>query len=820
MEPSPRPLARRRPDLAVAPGDLRLTCDASAFAFSSTAEVEPVQETIGQERAVEALELGLALRSPGYDVYVSGRPGTGRTSTVTGLLQRLAPTLPRPPDRAFVHRLDDPDRPRLLSLPAGGGRVLARQMDELRNALRARVPRLVEDPELDRRREAIRRRYAREEDERMAALAAELQADGFTLVHVAVAGGLMVPEVAPVRDGRPVPLDELAGELPPERLADMRARLEAHEQRVREHLHEHRRRERSFERELRDMVREAASALVDDELVGAGGDAPPAAVAEFVDDVRRDAVAAVVEVAGPGPGTFEGFLRRIERYRVNLLVDRSGLEGAPVVQESYPTRQNLAGSIERVQDGPPFAWRADATTIRGGSLLRADGGFLVVQATDLLGEPGAWDVLKRTIKNGRLELGGSESGLLGLPRSLQPDPVPVDVKLVLVGERWVHDLLYAADPDFRKLVGVRADFSEDVPMSPEVAARYAEVISAVCRTEDLPPVDADGVAALVEDGITRAGRRNRISAEFARMANLLREAAFLARRRDAAGVGREDVEEALRRREFREGAIPERLQELLEEGVLLVATSGREVGQVNGLSVYDLGYHSFGKPTRITASAAPGRAGIINIEREARLSGGIYDKGVLTIGGFLRRRYADLGPLSLTASLTFEQSYAGVDGDSASIAEVVALVSELSGMPVDQAVALTGSINQHGEVQPVGGVNEKLRAFHALCRSTGLDGTHGTVLPTQNVDDLMLPRAMVEDVAAGRFHVFAVRRVEDALEIALDAPIAAIDEAVRARLEEYAVSLARRGGEEAEPTGAGLGAGATELPPAAESGSP
>ena len=430
----------------------------------------------------------------------------------------------------------------------------------------------------------------------------------------------------------------------------------------------------------------------------------------------------------------------------------------------------------------------------------------MVQALDLLEEPGAWDVLKRTLKNQLLELGGAGAGLLGVPRTLRPDSVPVDVKVVLVGERWVHDLLYAADPDFRKLFGVRADFSADMPRRAEAVDRYAEVVASVCREESLPPVEAEGVAALVEQGVAAAGRRNRISAEFARMANLLREAAFLAERRGADRVGREDVEDALRRREFREGAIPERLEELLEEGVLLVTTSGREVGQVNGLSVYDLGYHTFGKPTRITASAAPGRAGIINIEREARLSGGVYDKGVLTIGGFLRRRYADLGPLSLTASLTFEQSYTGVDGDSASIAEVVALISELSGLPVDQAVALTGSINQHGEVQPVGGVNDKVRAFHALCSSAGLDGSHGTVVPVQNVEDLMLPRSLVADVAAGRFHVRAVRRVEDALEIALDAPIDAIDGAVRARLREFSEALARSRAGETEPVGADLSA--------------
>ena len=809
MSREPRPHGARRPDLAVAVGDLRLTWDAARFPFASTAELAPLEETIGQERGVEALEMGLELRSPGYHVYVAGPVGTCRTTTVTTMLERLAPRMPTPPDRAFVHRLDDLDRPRLLTLPAGTGRALAREMDELRAALRTRVPVLAEDPELDRRREAIRVRYARRDEEAMAALSATMRADGFALVPVAAGGGLIVPEVAPLRDGQPVPFEQVAQDMPPAELEALRARLEGHQQRVRDHLREHRRDERAFEAELRELVRDAAVALVEEELAGVAGAPPGEGLAEFLEDVRRDAAEAVVGAVGPGPGTLEGFLRRIDRYRVNLLVDRDGATGASVRHEGFPTRQNLAGSVERVQDGP-LAWRADATTIRGGSLLEADGGFLVLQALDLLGEPGAWDVLKRTLKNGELDLGGAGYGVFGFPRSLRPDPVPVDVKVVIVGERWVYDLLHAADPDFRKLFGVRADFAADMPLRDDAAARYGEVVATLCHAEGLPPVTAEGVGALVEEGVAAAGRRNRVSAELGRTADLLREAAFVARRRGAGAVAREDVAEAVRPRPApaRGGAPPRRARRAAGGG--MVSTSGRAVGQVNGLSVYDLGYQAFGKPTRITASAAPGRAGIINIEREARLSGGVYDKGVLTIGGFLRRRYADLGPLSLTASLSFEQSYAGVDGDSASIAEVVALASELSGLPVDQALAITGSINQHGEVQPVGGVNEKVRAFHELCSDAGLDGSHGVILPAQNVEDLMLPRALVGDVAEGRFTVLAVRRVEEALEAALDARVEDIDAAVRSRLAEFAEALAARGDEESEPTGAALESGGDE----------
>lgn len=791
--PAPlRPLAERRPDLLLAAGDCRLVIGDGDVTVPSSAEVPPAEGPVGQDRAVSSLELGLRLRSPGYHVFVSGPAGTGRRSAVRAMMDRLAANLPVPPDLAYVHRFGDPDRPRLLRLPPGGGRRLAERVDALRTALATRAPTLAEDPELDRRREALQERYATAEDALMDALRTELGADGFALVPVAMGPGMVVPEVAPLHDGKPVPLEELRETLDAAAFADTERRMAVHAAKVRDHLRGARARQRRFVREIQELVRDAGTALVEDELRAIAGDAEGEEVEAFLRDVRADAVDALVELVGPGPGTPEMFARRVDRYRVNVVADRSQLTGAPVVDEGFPTAQNIVGMVERVQDGP-LSWRADATTIRGGSLVRADGGFLLLQAADLLQEPGAWPQLKRALKAGVLEPGSAGSGMWGFPRALEPDPVPIDVKVVLVGERWAYDLLGAADPDFLRLFSVRADFSPDMPRDDGAARRYAEVVAGICRDEGLPHADPGALGALMEEGVRIAGRRTRVSAEFSRIADLLREACLIARDRGGDLVAREDVEEALRRREYRRGEIPERIGDALREGLLMVATAGAARGRVNGLSVLDLGYEAFGKPTRITASVAPGSAGVISIEREAQLSGGVYDKGVLTIGGYLRRRYADIGPLSLTASLAFEQSYSGVDGDSASIAEVVALMSELSGLPVDQAIAITGSINQHGEAQPVGGVNEKITSFHALCRDRGLDGTHGVVLPASNIQDLMLPPGIVDDVAAGRFRVLAVTTVEDALEIALATPIDAIDAAARATLEDFAAALDRTG---------------------------
>ena len=805
MPPMLPPLAERRPDLAVAAADLRLTVGAESFAFATTAELDPPAEILGQKRAVEALELGLEMRSPGSHVFAAGYPGTGRGTAIAGLLARIAPTLPVPPDRVFVTRFSAPDRPRLLTLPPGAGAVLAREMDELRRNLPQRLPLLLEDRELSRQRDALGKRYGAEEELEVAGLRARAEADGFGLVQID-AGQLSHPEIVPVKDGQPVPLESLRASLSPEEFAAKGARLEALGDELRDLGRASRDRQRRFAADLRELVAAAARSLAEEEIGDIGRHVPDLALGPYLAELRDDIVAAVVELADSGPDAMEHLGRRLERYRVNVVADRTGLTGAPVVTERFPGRQNLTGSIDRIQDGP-MSFRADATTIRGGALLAADGGFLVVHAVEVLEVPGAWVALKRTLETGLLDIGAAAAGLLGMPRPLEPDQVPIDVKVVMVGERQHYDALWHGDPDFRALFGIRADFSSDMPMGSEALSRYASVVAGACEREHLPPADAAAIGLLVEDGVARAGRRNRVSTSFGDTLSLVREAAHGA----GETIGRDDVERALAARRRREGLMEERMQLMLEEGMVMVSSGGAAVGRVNGLSVYDLGYHAFGKPTRITASAAPGQVGIINVEREAKLSGNIYDKGVLIIAGFLRRRYADLGPLTLTASLAFEQSYAGVDGDSASIAEVVALLSELSGLPADGGLAITGSINQHGDVQPVGGVDHKITGFHALCAARGLDGSQGIVMPHQNVLDLMLPQEIVDDVTAGRFHVYAVEHVTDALEIALGSPMATIDERVRARLASFADALRGTAGDR-PPSGATVTPPSMQLP--------
>jgi predicted ATP-dependent protease len=777
-------LAERRRDLQVSPEELRNDCPAAAV---GAVVAEPLQIAAAvQPRALAALELGLVLRTPGYHVFVSGPEGTGRSTTVSALLERIARDLPAPRDQAYVHRFDDPDRPQLLTLPAGRARMLATALDEVREELRTRIPALLENRELEQRREAVSQRYARENDEDFMRLREGLTELGMGLVQVAIGPGLLMPEVAPLRGSEPIPPDEFEASLPEAERGPFRRRLQEAQHRVREHARATRERQRAFAREVRALVADAAEALVAEELRPLRADFADPEVSAFLAAVERDAIETAVALGETQSA--EMLMFRLSRYCVNVVADRSDLAGAPVLVEDYPTHRNLVGAVERVAGAGPFAWTADASTIRAGSLIRADGGFLVVRAADVLAEPGAWDALRRVALSGGLELGSASIGMLGLPRSLEPDPIPLDVKLVLIGDQRVHDLLYALDPEFRKLFGVRAEFGADAPRDAETIGSYASVVATACERDGLPPADADAVAALVDEGAVLAGRADRLTVRFSEIVGLLREAAHWTRRRGGERIERRDVEDAVTHRRERDGAPEQRLRELLLDGTLLIATSGSSIGQVNGLSVYDLGYTTFGKPTRITASASPGRAGIVNVEREARLSGGVYDKGVMIIGGYLRRLHADCGPLALTASLTFEQSYAGVDGDSASIAEVVALVSELAGMPVDNRVAITGSINQHGQVQPVGGVNDKVRAWHALCSARGGDD-HAVIIPAANVRDLMLDRELCEHVRAERFRVFGVHHVDDAIEIALGLPRAQIHAAVRTRLRLFADSL-------------------------------
>jgi lon-related putative ATP-dependent protease len=800
------------------PEALRWSCDGSQLPGEDTRSVPPVEGTIGQDRALKALKVGLELHAPGYNVFVSGATGTGRTTTVKRILKALAPTRPVPKDRAFVFNFEDSECPTFLRLPAGRARELARAMTEFSLLLNQHLPRLFEDKDFTEKRDDIMSNHGGFERGLLTALSEKVQEEGFAVVQVQV-GPFQRPEIAPVHEGKPVPIDSIRaameqGAVPEEVGKELLAKYEAFSDELLDILTQIRENSRTMASEIQGLARQIAHVLIDGHLTDLRRRFPGEdKIQAFVDAVEKDILEEIIVPPNPAEATADNAAWRehigshVARYTVNVLLDNSRLSGCPVVTENYPTFTNLFGAIERIPIGPGI-WGSDHRHVKAGSLLKADGGYLILSARDVLAEPAVWHFLKQALRSRRLEIQAPPSPLMS-PAMLKPEPIKIDVKIVMIGEPGLYDALFAADPDFRKIFKVKADFDASMKRGKDSLHHFISVVAKICKEDSLLPLDGGALGVCAEMAVRDAGRRNRISVRFNEVADVVREAHFWATEDGSEVVTAEHVRKSIEERADRYGLMEERLQSMMEQDVLMIATDGSRVGQVNGLSVYQIGYHSFGKPTRITAATSSGGVGIINVEREARLSGGIYDKGVLIISGWMRRMFAQDRPMSLTASLCFEQSYSGVDGDSASVAEICALLSELSELPLDNSFAVTGSINQHGEVQPVGGVNEKIEGYFDLCQSVGLTGRQGCIIPGRNVMDLMLRPDIQTAVAEGKFHVHAVGRAEEALEILTGVTPGERDEdgtfaegtiyaAVEAKLDHYA-ARAEDGSSEMSP---------------------
>jgi len=769
--------------------------------FETTDDISLATETIGQRRAVSALELGLEIESSGYNIFVTGPVGTGRTTTVLKLLERVKDGRRRAEDKCYVNNFRDPDRPRLLRLPAGKGRRFRRDLDEFIVQLVQSVAQAFESEGYQRRRQDIVDGFK----ERGAAKAREFEkrvaAAGFALVQPVP---MPRPELAPIVEKQPVRVELLdglveEGRLTGEQAADIKAR---HRQLTDELV--------AVFKEIRELERQALKALVelDEGVVGPLVDEqlaelreryPDPGVAEHLSAVR-EALLARVELFRPRPAEGQAaepgdpFLE----FRVNLLVEQTDRGRPPVIFETNPSYKSLFGAIERVWDRTG-QWRTDFTQVKAGSILRADGGFLVLNALDVLLEPAVWPVLKRTLRNRRLEITADPYSALFGSTALKPEPIEIDLKVIVIGDPGVYALLTAYDEDFRKVFRVRADFDWVMNLDGDAVREYAQVIRALCDKERLRPFDRAGVRAVVEYGARLAGRQGKVSTRFNIITDVLKEASYWAGKAQAKVVTEGHVRQALEKRRDRVRLQEEKLQELINQGTLFIDVAGSATGQVNGLAVYETPEYAFGRPVRITARTGVGTAGIINIEREAQLSGPTHDKGVFILTGFLRARYARKQPLAFTASVCFEQSYAGIDGDSASSTEVYALLSDLSGLPMRQDLAVTGSVNQRGDIQPIGGVNWKIEGFFETCRQRGLTGTQGVIVPKANVPDLMLRPEVAAAVEQGQFHIYAASTVDDGIELLTGVRATEVDRRVRKRLAELARLAQRRRGQGREP---------------------
>jgi lon-related putative ATP-dependent protease len=774
------------------PDLLRRRCDPASIPFETTAEITGMEEILGQDRAVDAVRFGVAIRRPGYNLFALGPHGIGKQTLLRTLLGRQAAAEPVPEDRAYVHNFAEPHRPRAMRLPAGTAVRLQRDMSRLVADLQVAMPAAFQGEEYRTRKQQLIKTF--EERHEKAFSEAQEQAKQRDVAVVRTDAGILL---APLHEGQPLEADRFNA-LPQEE----RERLHAAMEHTREELsrmfaaahdaeREQREAEKALDREFATMI---ARRHVDDVRAN-HGELPQ--VLEHLDAVEND----IIDNA-------DDFLRAVEegveaalwralkrgrpdglsfaRYSVNVLVDNGGQQGSPVVYEDNPTYANLMGRIDHVAEFGALI--TNFTLIKPGALHHASGGYLLLDALEVLRQPFAWDALKRAIRNGEVRL-ESLGQLMGITSTvgLEPEPIPLDgSKVVLFGERLLYYLLAALDPDFLELFKVIVDFEDDMDRGADSQALYARLVGSLAQKEGLRALDRAAVAHVLDHAARLAGDAEKLSMRMRPVVDLLREADFWAGSAGRAVTTVDDVRRAIDEQRRRAGRLNERMLEEIRRGTVLIDTEGERAGMVNGLSVVRLGEYEFGFPTRITARVRIGKGEVVDIEREVEMGGPIHSKGVFILAGFLGARYAPRAPLSLTASLVFEQSYAAVEGDSASLAELCALLSALAEVPIEQSMAVTGSVNQLGEVQAIGGVNEKIEGFFDVCRDRTLTGEQAVLIPASNVKHLMLRQDVVDAASAGKFRIVPVESVDEAMEILSGRDAADLNGLVEARLTAFA----------------------------------
>ena len=760
---------------------LRWRCPPESLPFEDTSEIPACTEIIGQERALKAIRLGLEMDSLGYNIFIVGLVGTGRNTTIKCLLEEIDKAGKIPDDLCYVNNFKDPDQPRCICLPGGQGKAFKKDMDDLIESFKKNIPLVFESEEYQKQRRELVEKHRDREKGMVKEFESRAKKEAFTVVQVQV-GPFTRPDVVPMVAGNAMPLDQLEnlvdqGQFPKENFENLKVKYSQLNAEMEQVLKETRKVEKIIQEELAALDKSAISHLVE----GAIGDIrekhKQPKIHAYLDEVKNS----ILENPGrfqpkpeapqlPIPGlVLPTPVDTFTEFQVNVLVDNSETKGAPVIIETSPTYRNLFGTIERSW-GMGGIGKTDFTKIKSGSFLRANGGYLVLNALDVFIEPGVWIALKRTLRNRSMEMQAYDPFYLFASSALKPAPIEVRVKVVMIGDVYLYEMLYAVDEDFKKIFKIKADFDTVMERKEETQMQYASFIRKICQEENLLPFDRSGVAAVIEHGVRLAGRQKKLSTEFHRITDILREASYWAKKDKSKIIAEKHVEQAVTEKIYRKKMIEDKIQEMIEDGIIMIDSDGATVGQVNGLSVYDMGEYAFGKPSRITAKTSMGKAGIINIEREADLSGRTHNKGVLILGGYMRGKYAQDKPLTLTASLAFEQSYGGVDGDSASSTEVYAILSSLSVLSLRQDIAVTGSVNQNGEIQPIGGVNQKIEGFFDVCRSRSLTGKQGVMIPHQNVGDLMLRKDVVEAVAAGKFHIYPVQTIDQGIEILTGVP--------------------------------------------------
>jgi len=724
---------------------------------------------IGQPRALEALAIGTAIRAKGYNVFVAGAPGTGRRTAVMNTLAAYEPARLDLRDPAYVYCFKAPLAPRALYFRAGEAAAFKRDLHAFIENVKKLVALHAESGEAKKRKEDLEAEWQAVENGRLAAFEAELAADGFRVVQLQGEDGQANADILPLKDGEPVPFEEFqaaaeSGAMPESEFSSLRERYFSHMDAMRLLFVDLRRGRAELEDKLVALRTQALQPLVHAEIRILASRYDDERTNDWMRSLEYDVMSRLYLFQ---PESAEGKRRSpLARYGVNVLSDRDDAVKPPVVYEANPTYANLFGGIEHGADGQADG-KASYLRIRPGSVVKAAGGFLVMQAEDLIADEEAWTALKRVLRTGKLSI-QPQTGPMGQLAAIKPEPLELDVKIVLIGGEMTYDALYDADPDFQKMFKICAEFDSTMPRNDESLREYVSFARKITTEEGLLEPSADGIAAIAEYGIRLSGCRDRLSTRFSKIADLIREADYRASTAGKDAIDAASVVEAERVRSWLAALPEEKVTDMIISGEILLEAAGTRIGRVNGLAVHDRGYYAFGLPAVISAQVSPGESGVINIEGESGLSGEIYDKAVLIVEGFLRSRYARDFPLAVSASICFEQSYTAIEGDSASATAVYALLSAIAGVPLRQDIAVTGSVNQMGQIQPVGGVAEKVEGFFRICSRAGLSGSQGVMIPRQNIVNLTLSKDVTDAVAAGRFSLYAVSSIDDGIAVLTD----------------------------------------------------
>jgi len=754
------------------PEDLKWVCNPDVFDFETTNDVKPIEGIVGQDRAIKALKVGVDLKSPGYNIFITGLSGTGKFTTIKMMLESIASGSVSLNDYAYVNNFLDEDRPTLLKFPAGQAVKFKNNLSRTIRFLQEKIPLvLTNDPFLTKKKQMIAN-YSKTQQSLMNEFEEKLRKDNFTLGQIKV-GEMVRPEILTVIDNEPYFMQQLgeliqSNKIKKEDAEQIITKYTSYQEELQQVFRESLKLTQDFQEKINKLETESVDELITLALEDLKKKYKSEKIKNWLDQVHKSILQNLDVFKGAKPAKEESqeglIIDYLKEYEVNIILDNSHQKNVPVIVETSPTYNNLFGTIEKYSDGRG-GWFADFTRIKGGSLLRANGGYLIINATDAFMEPGVWKTLKRVLLYGQLEIQDLANIFQFSPTVLKPEPIDIDAKIILIGSNYIYSILSAYEDDFNKIFKIKADFDYEMTRTDKSLNEYAMVIKKLIEAENLLEFEKSAIAKITEYGARYAGQKNKLTTRFAYIADLIRESSFWAKEKNEKVVKANHVVEAYMSSKERHGLYESKVSEMIKEGTILIDTEGEKVGVVNGLAVYESSHFAFGKPTRITASVALGNGNIINVEREAGLSGNTHNKGVLIISGYFKETFGRNFPLSLSASLVFEQGYGLIDGDSASIAEMAALITAISKIPIKQYIAVTGSVNQKGDVQPIGGVNEKIEGFFDVCKQKGLTGFQGVIIPQQNVKDLMLKDEVIDAVSSNQFHIYSVKRIEEAIEI-------------------------------------------------------